>query len=283
MFCRDNQKEPELKRLLIIASVASLLTLLASCNGPAVDNGTASRLPGELLPFHNVPFTLKTAVIYGKPVDLGYYRIFHILFTDSIIYGDNGIAHYYGGYSDSPFGFVVDYVYKWSIGGSRDLNPCYLVGRWQMEVEDSTVTLTGNGSKFQFHTSFAAPVSEDPAVDETWRLLWSNDTAFSDLNMNHYMPELTMTSNRLYSLEFPPASDDSLGGHCTEEGAFGTDGKGNIYFYWTGGEFSVVPFLSTNPISFLRRIEASTGYGVSGAVLTLSGDPDGFSYKFILN
>lgn len=272
-----------MKFLIRFISLTFLSVMLVSCETSGVDNSNTSLLPSQLSSFRNVPFTLTTAVIDGRSLNTSAYNTFHLLFSDSIVYGDNGTAHFYGGYTNSILGFDIVYIYKWSVGGPRDLNPCYLVGRWQLDVEDSSVTLKGAGSLFHFRSSFTAPVEEDPAVDKAWRLWDSDDSAFAELKQAGCLPDFVMTGDRLFSLVIPSSAKDSSGSHCAEYGSYGIDGKGDVYFYWTGAEYSYFPELNTDPASFLVRIAGSTKYRVNGMVLRLSGDHDGFFYRFVRN
>jgi hypothetical protein len=210
-----------LKKTIVSVALILELSLSFSCkDGSTITSPFAS----EVERFRNIPWILTKVDFGDRSLTLNEYEPFHFLFADSIIFGDDGCNSYRGQFVIEDQFMVVSWISHTEIGCSTmrpQLNVCDLIRRWRLAVFDAALVLQSRDTTYTFSSNWTKSVIEYPFTDKHWRLIASNDTAFSFLNSHDLLPKLAITKTREFQFEWYFAPENPAFASNGVNGVFG--------------------------------------------------------------
>lgn len=241
-----------------------LILFTISCNKIITESGNVDE-SYEISDIKKIVWTLEFFEIGGQTIDLSSYAPFHLVYDDSLFFGDDGCNKYGGIYYTN--GDTVLPVNTWiteiACSNINSFSWEYLTElyRYQIQFTNSQLMLYKSDSIYTYRSNFLEDV-DGLLIDKSWSLT------------SNMLVTLVFDETRTFEAEYDCNDSDNVG--CgTIGGIYGMGDSNTILFYETNGSGSGVEWHN-----YLKRILSSSSYRIEDSLLILSNESDSATFEF---
>lgn len=215
----------------------------------------------------NIVWTVESYEIDGNAQNISSYEPFHLVYGDSLFFGDDGCNTYGGLYEvheDSVFPgdwwmtLLFCDVVSFPV---EHLTEAY---RYDIQIDRRELIISAGDSVYIYRSNFLNEI-DSLFPHKEWVLKSSSDFEFEQILGEGVRIVLRLDENRGFEAEWVCARDPDNYGCGEIQGLFGIGDKRSIRFYRTGARGT-----GTEWSRYLTRILKSSYYEASDSTLTLS-------------
>lgn len=241
-----------------------LILFTTSCDKIITESGNVDELY-EISDIKNIVWTLESFEIGGQTIDLSSYAPFHLVYDDSLFFGDDGCNKYGGIYNtNGDTALIVDaWITDMACDNVNSFSWEHLTEpyRYQIQFANSELMLSNNDSIYTYISNFLEDV-DSLLIDKSWSLT------------SNVLVTLVFDETRAFEAEYNCNDSDSVG--CgTIGGIYGIGDSNTILFYDTNSGGSGIEWNN-----YLKRILSSSSYIIEDSLLILSNKSDNTTFEF---
>lgn len=241
-----------------------LILFTISCDKITRESGDVDE-SYEISDIENIVWTLESLEIGVQPIDLSSYAPLHLIYDDSLFFGDDGCNKYGGIYYANgdtvlPARVWITEMFCDNIN-SFSLQHLTEPYRYQILLANSELMLHKSDSTYTYRSDFLEDV-DSLLIDKSWSLT------------SNVLVTLVFGDTRAFQAGYD--CDDSDNAGCgTIGGVYGIGDSNTILFYVTNSGGSGLQWYR-----YLRRILSSSSYSVEDDLLILSNESDSATFEF---
>ena len=213
----------------------------------------------------NIVWTLESYEITGQSIDLSSYAPFHLVYDDSIFFGDDGCNQYGGIYETNDNSVIpVDFwITEIACNNINTFSWLHLTEPYRYDIlfENSEMMFYQSDSRYTYRSNFLEDV-DSLLIDKTWSL------------KSNVLVKLVFDKTRVFEAKYD----------CDNVNNFGCGIIGGIYGIGTG---HTILFYETNSSGsgtkwhdYLKKLLSSSSYGIIDSILILSNESDSTTFEF---
>lgn len=260
-----------MKKIILILNLVSLGFL--SCERVPTAPLAEKRL--ALAQVNSIVWTLSDCAMTGAKKNLSTYEPVHLVFSDSLFWGDDG-CNLYGSRYQSKNDSILPNLFSMTekACGSVIFPVQFLSKPFVLTVYDTRIIIQNQNSRYTFSSDFTDPIDAIPQYEKPWRLIGATDPMVADIQAKGLVSALVLGKNRTFDFALNWQEDNARVNYQTN-GVFGVGDRGVWLFYQQGGSSAGI-----GPSILAQKILLSNRYQLNQNRLTLINDSDAVQYVF---
>ena len=215
----------------------------------------------------NFVWTLESYEINGQLIDLSSYEPFHLVYDDSLFFGDDGCNQYGGIYETNgnsviPADFWITEIACTNINTFTWLHLTKPY-RYDILFENSEMMLYQSNSRYTYRSNFLEN-ADSLLIDKTWSLK-SNE-----------LVKLAFDKTRVFEAKYDCDNMNNSGCGIVG-GIYGIGAAHTILFYETNSSGSGIKWHA-----YLKKLLSSSSYSIKDSLLILSNESDSTTFEFMM-